>query len=67
MNWLAANWLWIVIGVAFVAFHLVGHRGHRGHGGHGSDRSKADSAGSARPTNDGSVPPASDKKQTHVH
>ena len=64
MNWLAANWLWIVIGVAFVAFHLVGHRGH---GGHGSDQSKADPAGSARTKNDGSVPPANDKKQTHVH
>lgn len=64
MNWLAANWLWIVIGVAFVVFHLVGHRGH---GGHGSDRSKANSAGSAPPANDGSVPPANDQNQTHVH
>lgn len=64
MNWLASNWLWIVIGVVFVGFHLVGHRGH---GGHGSDRFKADSAGSALPADDESVPPANDQNQTHVH
>ena len=56
MTWLAANWLWIVIGVAFVLFHMVGHGGH---GGHGSKRSNDDAAGSA--------PPVNDQNQPHVH
>ena len=33
MNWLAANWLWVVFGLAFVALHLFGHGGHGGNGG----------------------------------
>ena len=35
MNWLVANWLWIVIGVAFVLFHIYGHGSHGAKGGHG--------------------------------
>ena len=35
MGWLQANWFWVLIGIAFIAMHLVGHGGHRGHGGHG--------------------------------
>ena len=38
MAWLAANWFWVVIGIAFVAMHLFGHGGHGGHN-HGPDRS----------------------------
>lgn len=34
MEWLAENWIWVLIGVAFVALHLFGHGGHGGHGGH---------------------------------
>ena len=34
MHWLAVNWFWIEIGVAFVALHLFGHGGHGGHGSH---------------------------------
>jgi hypothetical protein len=39
MQWLIANWFWVLIGVAFVGMHLFGHGGHGGHGGghrHGS-------------------------------
>ena len=35
MAWFTANWLWVVIGIAFVAMHLFGHGGHGGHSGHG--------------------------------
>lgn len=34
MRWLAENWIWIILGVAFVAIHLFGHGGHGGHGSH---------------------------------
>jgi len=33
MEWLADYWLWIVIGILFVAMHLFGHGGHGSHGG----------------------------------
>ncbi|MGE0874865.1 MAG: DUF2933 domain-containing protein [Burkholderiales bacterium] len=37
MNWLSENWIWIVVGVAFVAMHIFGHGGHGGHGGGGDE------------------------------
>jgi hypothetical protein len=33
MEWLAENWFWVVIGVAFIVMHMFGHGGHGGHGG----------------------------------
>ena len=36
MEWLAQNWLWVLIGILFVVMHLFGHGGHGGHGGHSS-------------------------------
>lgn len=36
MAWLAANWFWVVVGIAFVAMHMFGHGGHGGHRGHGA-------------------------------
>ena len=33
MDWLAANWVWILIAVAFIGMHMFGHGGHGGHGG----------------------------------
>jgi hypothetical protein len=42
MAWLAANWFWALIFVAFVGMHLVGHGGH---GGHGSGDHQARNAG----------------------
>lgn len=38
MEWLTANWFWVVVGVAFVVMHLFGHGGHGGHGGGGRQR-----------------------------
>ena len=43
MDWLSQNWVWVLIGIAFVCLHLF-RQGHGGHGGrchhdgrHGSD------------------------------
>ncbi|MBQ0831876.1 DUF2933 domain-containing protein [Marinobacter sp.] len=42
MEWLAENWFWTLIGIAFVAMHLFGHGGHGGHkGGHDKDSSSS--------------------------
>jgi hypothetical protein len=35
MAWLTANWIWVLIFIAFIGMHLVGHGGHGGHSGHG--------------------------------
>ena len=46
MDWILANWLWILLGIAFVAMHMFMHGGHGGHGGHGSrDDSRGDGQG----------------------
>ena len=37
MEWLQNNWIWIAIGVAFVAMHMFGHGGHSGHGRDGGN------------------------------
>ncbi|MBQ0745631.1 MAG: DUF2933 domain-containing protein [Marinobacter sp.] len=33
MEWLAENWIWLLVGIAFIGLHLFGHGGHGGHGG----------------------------------
>jgi hypothetical protein len=39
MQWLTANWFWVVIGGLFIGMHLFGHGGHGAHGGgHGERR-----------------------------
>lgn len=39
MDWLAQNWLWVLVFVIFIGLHLFGHGGHGGHGGgHGRHR-----------------------------
>ena len=40
MQWFVTNWFWLVIGVAFVGMHLVGHGGHGGHGGGNRQRTE---------------------------
>lgn len=35
MDWLLANWFWILIFVLFIAMHLFGHGGHGGGHHHG--------------------------------
>ena len=45
MEWVSANWVWILIAIAFVAMHMFGHGGHGGHGSHGcgpSEKRKED-------------------------
>lgn len=37
MQWLVANWFWVLIFIAFIAMHLFGHGGH---GGDDGQRSK---------------------------
>ena len=48
MEWLSENWLWVLIGVAFLAMHMFGHGGHGGRGGHGSQGGDGDDGGSGR-------------------
>ena len=31
MEWLAENWIFLVVAMAFVAMHVFGHGGHGGH------------------------------------
>lgn len=38
MDWVLANWFWILVFVLFIAMHLFGHGGHGGHSGHGGHR-----------------------------
>ena len=40
MEWLSENWVWVLIGVAFVATHMFGHGGHGRHGGGGRSGGK---------------------------
>jgi len=32
MEWLAENWFWVLLGLAFIAMHLFGHGSHGSHG-----------------------------------
>ncbi len=41
MDWLAENWFWVLVGIAFIGMHMFGHGGHGGHGTHG-DHGKHD-------------------------
>lgn len=57
MQWLAENWLLLLLGGGMIAMHLFGHgRGHGGcgHGGHGrggkSRKPVGDEAGKTGPT-----------------
>jgi hypothetical protein len=34
MAWLSNNWIWILLGAAFIGLHLLGHGGHSGHNHH---------------------------------
>ena len=58
MAWLAANWFWVVIGVAFVAMHLFGHGGHGGHSAHGRQGEGDRPRGSGERERDPGEPPA---------
>lgn len=47
MDWLLENWVWVLIGIAFVALHLFGH-GHGGHGGHRQHDGRRDDTPASR-------------------
>src|SRR3546814_17780482 len=47
MQWLSENWVWVLIGVAFLAMHMFGHGGHGGHGGSGGGGRKTSQHGRA--------------------
>ena len=53
MEWILANWLWILFGIAFVGMHLFMHGGHGGHG----DRVEEE-AGKGKPGGPKTAPPA---------
>lgn len=54
MTWITENWIVVLLGVGFIAFHLLGHRRHGGHhGGHGHR------PGTALPLEPTSIPPSS--------
>ena len=55
MDWLAQNWVWVLVFAAFIGMHLFGHGGHGSHGG----------GGDQRPT-DGEQP-GKDRPQGHHH
>ena len=42
MKFLAENWFWILVVVAFVAMHLSGRGGCCGHGGHAAYQHKGE-------------------------
>ncbi|NOY67268.1 MAG: DUF2933 domain-containing protein [Gammaproteobacteria bacterium] len=31
MEWLVENWIWVILGVAFILMHVFGHGGHKSH------------------------------------
>ena len=60
MTWITDNWVFLLIGAAFIAFHLFGHRGHGGYGGNDGNDGNAVGRGN-RPEDHaghGSPPPA---------
>jgi hypothetical protein len=52
MAWLTANWVWILIAIAFVGMHMFGHGGHGSHGGHGGRNKVLEPQPSDRPDSD---------------
>ena len=75
MNWLADNWIWIVLVFGMFAMHVFGHRGHdhgfAGKSGHhhsgGADGSSADPAVSSTGEPTGKGDPQSPPAQRHRH
>lgn len=64
MTWITDNWIAILLGGGFIAFHLFGHRGHGGHGSshkHGSGAKSVPPSLDATPNLPDSVPPSPDR------
>ena len=60
MDWLASNWAWIVMIVAFFALHLFAH----GHGGHRHSRHAVQRADEASDVHRGHDGQQTDGRQT---
>jgi len=65
MDWLAQNWIWVVIFVLFIGMHLFGHGGHGGHGGQGGHGGCGGGRDEQQP--EGGEQPGRDKPQGHQH
>ena len=53
MDWLLANWFWIIIFGLFIAMHLVGHGGgHQNHSKNAAENDRDETQN--RPANTGS-------------
>ena len=51
MDWIQSNWIWIALGIGFLALHMFGHGGHaHGHGGHSRDSRRDRSPTNNEPT-----------------
>lgn len=56
MDWILANWFWILIAGLFIVMHLFGHGGHGGHGGgnqQGNENANVGNETQPRPANTG--------------
>jgi len=62
MDWLAQNWVWVVVFVVFIGMHLFGHGGHGDRGGRGGCCGGGDDQ---RPA--GGEEPGKDRPQGHQH
>lgn len=67
MDWLAENWVWVLIGIAFVGMHFIGHGRHGGHGGHGSKDSKGGGCCGGHKAGHTTKAPAGGEHQGHVN
>ncbi len=65
MDWLQSNWVWIALGLAFVAMHLFGHGGHGRHGGHGGRGSNPKNEPTPAPAAEDPNTPADGKRHRH--
>ena len=67
MDWLAENWVGVLVFAAFIGMHLFGHGGHGGHGGSGGHGGHGGYGGQddQRPA-DGEQP-GKDRPQGHHH
>lgn len=66
MEWLAENWIWVIVAVAFFGVHMLGHGSHGGHGGHGGHDDESPARPKAR-GDGGRKPERPTDRSGHVH
>jgi len=66
MDWLAQNWVWVLVFAAFIGMHLFGHGGHGGHDGHGSHGGGSDQRPADGEQSSGEQP-GKNRPQGHHH